>query len=50
MLIVVLTTAVYYPGLGGDYMFDDQQNLLSNKRLNIDSLDIESLQNARKKI
>jgi len=45
-LVGVLTAAIYLPGLTGDYMFDDLPNLLNNKRLQIDSLSIESLQSA----
>ena len=45
-LISLLAVAVYFPGLSGDYMFDDTSNLLSNRQLNIKSLDIESLESA----
>jgi tetratricopeptide (TPR) repeat protein len=46
LLSVLLTVFVYYPGLSGDYMFDDMHNLLDNQRLDIDSLDMDSLQSA----
>jgi tetratricopeptide (TPR) repeat protein len=46
LLTVLLTVFVYYPGLSGDYMFDDMHNLLDNQRLDIDSLDMDSLQSA----
>ena len=46
VLAGVLTAVIYLPGLAGDYMFDDHPNLLENKRLQLDSLDIESLQGA----
>ncbi len=46
VLIGVLTAAIYLPGLAGDYVFDDLPNLLHNKRLQIDSLHMESLQGA----
>ena len=46
LLVCVLTAAIYLPGLAGDYVFDDMPNLLNNKRLQIDSLDMESLQGA----
>ena len=46
VLIEALTAAIYLPGLAGDYMFDDRPNLLTNKRLHIHSLDMESLQGA----
>ncbi len=46
ILSVLLTVFVYYPGLSGDYMFDDMHNLLDNQRLDIETLDIDSLQSA----
>jgi protein O-mannosyl-transferase len=46
LLVVFITAAIYLPGLAGDYVFDDMPNLLNNKRLQIDSLDLESLQGA----
>jgi hypothetical protein len=46
IFLCLLTVAVYYPGLSGDYMFDDMQNLLLNNRLELDSLDLTSLQAA----
>jgi len=42
----LFAVASYYPGLAGDYMFDDRENLLDNPRLAIDSLDMESLRGA----
>jgi hypothetical protein len=44
--ICLLTVVIYVPGLSGDYMFDDMSNLLHNPQLNIESLDMESLQGA----
>lgn len=46
LLVGMLTAVIYLPGLAGDYVFDDAPNLLNNKRLQIDSLDMESLQGA----
>jgi protein O-mannosyl-transferase len=46
VLVCMLTAAVYLPGLAGDYVFDDLPNLLNNKRLQINTLDIESLEGA----
>lgn len=46
IFLCLLTVAVYYPGLSGDYMFDDMQNLLLNNRLELDTLDLSSLQAA----
>ncbi len=46
LLLVLLTVAVYYPGLSGDYLFDDTSNLLQNKALDIETLDMDSLSSA----
>ena len=46
LLAGLLTVTVYFPGLSGDYVFDDMANLLDNKRLNIESLDYDSLKSA----
>ena len=46
VLVCALTAAIYLPGLSGDYIFDDLPNLLNNKRLQLDTLDMESLQGA----
>ena len=44
--ICLLTIVIYWPGLSGDYMFDDMPNLIYNKQLNLGSIDLESLQGA----
>lgn len=44
--LCLLTVLVYFPGLSGDYMFDDMPNLLQNSRLQVDTLDMESLVSA----
>jgi hypothetical protein len=46
LLAALLTVAVYFPGLYGDYVFDDMSNLLDNKRLDIKTLDYDSLKSA----
>lgn len=46
VLAGLLAIVVYFPGLSGDYMFDDTSNLLQNRELEFDTLDLESLQNA----
>jgi len=43
VLLCLLTIVIYRPGLSGDYMFDDRPNLLENRRLNMASLDMDSL-------
>ena len=46
LLLILLAIVVYYPGLSGDYMFDDTSNLLQNQALDMESLDMESLTDA----
>ena len=46
LLAGLLTVAVYFPGLAGDYVFDDMANLLDNQRLDIETLDYDSLRSA----
>jgi len=46
LLVGLLTVAVYFPGLTGDYMFDDTSNLLNNKALAIQSLNTQELTSA----
>jgi len=46
LLIGMLTVVIYFPGLSGDYMFDDTSNLLDNKALNVQSLAAHELASA----
>jgi hypothetical protein len=46
LLCCLLAAAVYFPGLAGDYLFDDTSNLLDNKALEIQSLDADTLHKA----
>jgi len=46
LLLILLTIVAYYPGLSGDYMFDDTSNLLQNKALDMETLNMDSLQSA----
>ena len=46
IVAILLSTALYLPGLSGDYVFDDIPNLLNNDRLHIETLDAESLAEA----
>lgn len=45
-LVLVISAAVYLPGIAGPYVFDDRQNLLQNSFLRIDSLELAALQHA----
>ena len=46
LVCLVLTALAYLPGLSGDYLFDDRNNLLENKALNMESLSVGSLYRA----
>lgn len=43
ILIGMLTIYVYWDGLFGDYVFDDQANILENKKIQINSLDLNNI-------
>jgi len=45
-IIILFTLILYWPGLFGDYVFDDSANILENTKLAITSLDWTSLQAA----
>jgi tetratricopeptide (TPR) repeat protein len=46
LAIFLLTIVIYMPGLSGDYMFDDRANLLENKRLDMETLNLHNLADA----
>lgn len=46
LTLLLLAVSVYIPGLDGPYLFDDHPNLLDNRYLRIDSLDLDSLRQA----
>lgn len=43
---MLLTTMVYWPGLSGDFLFDDFPNIITNPLVHLQSLDISSLHRA----
>jgi hypothetical protein len=43
---LLLTILVYYPGLGGDFIFDDTWNISTNRDIHIDELSLSSLNSA----
>lgn len=45
-VVALLTAAVYIPGLGGDFVFDDFANIVANQKVQAESLDWESLSRA----
>jgi hypothetical protein len=49
-MILIITLAItlwaYYPGLYGGFIFDDEANILKNKRLHLTQISPEQLLNA----
>lgn len=45
-IVLALCVLVYWPGLQGDYVFDDVSNILDNQQVAITSLDLGSLRAA----
>lgn len=45
-LLALLTIAVYFPGLGGSFLFDDFPNIVSNTNIQAKTLDANSLARA----
>ncbi len=45
-IITAITFILYYPGLFGDFVFDDSANILENKKLAIHNLSHENLKSA----
>ena len=43
---LLLTALVYYPGLGGDFVFDDTWNISTNQHIHINELSLASLGSA----
>lgn len=46
VLLVMFTAAVYWPGLSGEWIFDDYPNIVSNPRVQPDTLSWESIKTA----
>lgn len=44
--LLALTAALFWPGLGGDFLFDDYPNIVTNPRVHLDTLDAEGLAKA----
>lgn len=47
-LLALLTIAVFFPGLGGSFLFDDFPNIITNPRIQAEALDAENLGRAAK--
>lgn len=48
LLVLLLATAAYLPGLSGSFLFDDYPNVVSNPRIRMESLDAGSIASAAK--
>jgi tetratricopeptide (TPR) repeat protein len=46
LLGLLASAAVYYPGLLGDFVFDDWPNIILNERLQVDDLSIDAARSA----
>lgn len=46
LLLLVVTIAIYWPGLGGDFIFDDYPNIVTNPKVHAESLDWPALKRA----
>lgn len=46
VLLLLISTAVYWPGLSGDFIFDDYPNIVTNKRVHAESLDWQTFKRA----
>lgn len=44
--LLLLAAAAFWPGLYGDFLFDDYPNIVSNPRIHLSALDAESLASA----
>lgn len=44
--LALLTLAVFWPALGGDFIFDDYPNIVTNTRVHAEQLDLASLERA----
>ncbi|GAB2490370.1 hypothetical protein [Arenimonas alkanexedens] len=46
LVLLALTAAIFWPGLSGDFVFDDYPNIVTNPAVHLESLDRESLAGA----
>lgn len=46
VLLLLITSLVYWPGLSGDFLFDDFPNIVTNPLVHMQSLDVASLRRA----
>jgi len=48
ILLLAITALVYWPGLGGDFIFDDFPNIVTNAGIHAESINLDTLQRAAK--
>lgn len=48
LLLLALATAVFWPGLHGDFIFDDYPNIVTNPRVHLQALDWPGIEKALK--
>lgn len=46
ILLLLIAAALFWPGLGGDFVFDDYHNIVNNERVHATHLDYETLRKA----
>lgn len=46
LLLFAITVVVFWPGLSGRFLFDDYPNIVSNPRIHMETVDLQSLQAA----
>lgn len=46
ILLLVISALVYWPGLGGDFIFDDFPNIVTNAGIHAESINLDTLQRA----
>jgi protein O-mannosyl-transferase len=46
LLLLLIVTCLFWPGLSGDFLFDDYPNIVTNAKIHATSLDAASLQRA----
>ncbi len=46
IVLLLITSAVYWPGLSGAFLFDDFPNIVTNAKVHAETLDLQALQRA----
>jgi hypothetical protein len=48
IFLLIITLLVYWPGLSGDFLFDDFPNIVTNSAIHAETLNLDTLQRAAK--